>query len=136
MDNAVEHLKFPPGKSGGLIEAGLDRALALPAQQTFPPGKSGGLIEASHPHSATVTARTFPPGKSGGLIEATGAGSVGAAGSARFRRVNPAASLKPFAIANLSSSASVRFRRVNPAASLKRLRLASVSGTMQLVSAG
>ena len=88
--------KFPPGKSGGLIEAmgsfvgilqehdGFRRvnpaaSLKLPMacdarrpDAMFPPGKSGGLIEAlvvrtpRSPQAATG----FPPGKSGGLIEA------------------------------------------------------------------
>ena len=37
---------FPPGKSGGLIEAWSRKARATALVQSFPPGKSGGLIEA------------------------------------------------------------------------------------------
>ena len=39
---------FPPGKSGGLIEAGFQLTIAMPSFITFPPGKSGGLIEARY----------------------------------------------------------------------------------------
>ena len=41
VDNA-----FPPGKSGGLIEARLDGHPSAVRLSGFPPGKSGGLIEA------------------------------------------------------------------------------------------
>ena len=37
---------FPPGKSGGLIEARIRTPLTLAPLRLFPPGKSGGLIEA------------------------------------------------------------------------------------------
>ena len=70
----------------------------------FPPGKSGGLIEALSYRSRVRLglARWFPPGKSGGLIEAFPTWEVSAGGiigeilriQSGFRRVNPAASLK------------------------------------------
>ena len=37
---------FPPGNSGGLIEAVALTHLIPPAVAAFPPGNSGGLIEA------------------------------------------------------------------------------------------
>ena len=37
---------FPPGKSGGLIEAMLITCTGFSNPYRFPPGKSGGLIEA------------------------------------------------------------------------------------------
>ena len=64
-------VRFPPGKSGGLIEAISADAGVSPPSGEFPPGKSGGLIEAS-----ALPARSRPPVTLG------------------FRRVNPAASLK------------------------------------------
>ena len=61
----------------------------------FPPGKSGGLIEAHDGLIGTGRNRfRFPPGKSGGLIEADECGILGLAQTDGFRRVNPAASLK------------------------------------------
>ena len=59
----------------------------------FPPGKSGGLIEARMWLAVTISPEMFPPGKSGGLIEAGDAGQQRGV-LTRFRRVNPAASLK------------------------------------------
>ena len=111
---------FPPGKSGGLIEALLLLADAVdgglrfrrvnpaaslkprplcgpswPAGNVFPPGKSGGLIEAVwRSRRGCYRHRPFPPGKSGGLIEAALALFHRATRFLRFRRVNPAASLK------------------------------------------
>ena len=38
---------------------------------TFPPGKSGGLIEAYERRTPSTPTSRFPPGKSGGLIEAS-----------------------------------------------------------------
>ena len=62
---------FPPGKSGGLIEARPTRTLSIRLRRTFPPGKSGGLIEAATTSGrCAVRFMPFPPGKSGGLIEA------------------------------------------------------------------
>ena len=62
----------------------------------FPPGKSGGLIEASVPiEIETVSVAEFPPGKSGGLIEASSSPPCRSRARSSFRRVNPAASLKP-----------------------------------------
>ena len=71
----------------------------------------------------------FPPGKSGGLIEAVPPYPV-VTGAPRFRRVNPAASLKQ---ADLSAfdMPITRFRRVNPAASLKLLGAAPSSAAVQ-----
>ena len=61
----------------------------------FPPGKSGGLIEAQGDQAAVrLLAEGFPPGKSGGLIEAVYGWRVRLWGGRCFRRVNPAASLK------------------------------------------
>ena len=37
---------FPPGKSGGLIEARERQEIEAGSPREFPPGKSGGLIEA------------------------------------------------------------------------------------------
>ena len=66
-----------------------------PPASAFPPGKSGGLIEARTSARATTgPARAFPPGKSGGLIEARVASYNSTFLYWRFRRVNPAASLK------------------------------------------
>ena len=85
--------RFPPGKSGGLIEA--DRVVnAASPSKVFPPGKSGGLIEAGLPVDDQAGRSKFPPGKSGGLIEALTLPARPASRSGCFRRVNPAASLK------------------------------------------
>ena len=112
--------EFPPGKSGGLIEAGRgSRRRSLPCSW-FPPGKSGGLIEAyRHQFRRPRDRHLFPPGKSGGLIEARRSTSPSRRCRSRFRRANPAASLKP-ELAPAEEPASLRFRRVNPAASLKQ----------------
>ena len=134
---------FPPGKSGGLIEAA-SRLLGPGVGRLFPPGKSGGLIEAQRCGCASLrTWRPFPPGKSGGLIEAWLVSDYEDEYGPGFRRVNPAASLKPSAKNPGSLSSAPRFppgksgglieapsrryghlpsrgfRRVNPAASLK-----------------
>ena len=85
---------FPPGNSGGPIEAvgvGFDqphlvgfrrvipaaplklggRQLRLGRPQAFPPGNSGGPIEAPSCDASPATYPTpFPPGNSGGPIEA------------------------------------------------------------------
>ena len=61
----------------------------------------------------------FPPGKSGGLIEARTATRASRSAIKCFRRVNPAASLKPACVRLSSRGADCCFRRVNPAASLK-----------------
>ena len=102
----------------------------------FPPGKSGGLIEASRfTRISRPAPRWFPPGKSGGLIEARTPGVAGRALRSCFRRVNPAASLKP--IRSLPRwLLLVGFRRVNPAASLKRLRFPLSPRSAAPVSAG
>ena len=42
------HPPFPPGKSGGLIEAAVYQVIPTYITE-FPPGKSGGLIEARTP---------------------------------------------------------------------------------------
>ena len=87
-------LVFPPGKTGGLIEA-LPPLRIRPAPPGFPPGKTGGLIEAFIQTARTTTRRRrFPPGKTGGLIEAS-VRSTTLPPVPRFRRVKPAASLKP-----------------------------------------
>ena len=93
---------FPPGKSGGLIEAMLITCTGFSNPYRFPPGKSGGLIEAAYPAREGLSSyRTvFPPGKSGGLIEATVTGTCGSQTTPGFRRVNPAASLKRYSRAH------------------------------------
>ena len=53
-----------------------------------------------------------------------------------FRRVNPAASLKQFHYSNSRSSAAASFRRVNPAASLKPAWSTRVRARYRRVSAG
>ena len=85
---------FPPGKSGGLIEARSRSATVAMAAKVFPPGKSGGLIEARRIGRISNLAFTFPPGKSGGLIEAQIDSQDNIWLTTRFRGVNPAASLK------------------------------------------
>ena len=85
----------------------------------FPPGKSGGLIEACHRGRGEPAYGKFPPGKSGGLIEASSPMNSAVVTGCRFRRVNPAASLKRGDGRALADRADKRFRRVNPAASLK-----------------
>ena len=88
---------FPPGKSGGLIEA-RDEGMTSKVHDLdlFPPGKSGGLIEAENPPGVLpMLPPRFPPGKSGGLIEAFFNAINASLRIASFRRVNPAASLKP-----------------------------------------
>ena len=70
----------------------------------------------------------FPPGKSGGLIEAPRTWRRFRSASCRFRRVNPAASLKHMDRAALGTPRLLGFRRVNPAASLKRYTLEVSSG--------
>ena len=46
--------QFPPGKSGGLIEARISAAPSLKIAAMFPPGKSGGLIEARRRRWRTI----------------------------------------------------------------------------------
>ena len=78
----------------------------------------------------------FPPGKSGGLIEASTARLVCSRSSSRFRRVNPAASLKLGWAAWVEVIGIDGFRRVNPAASLKQLDLVRAALDDAGVSAG
>ena len=61
----------------------------------FPLGKTGGLIEAVLPGAArNGTPASFPLGKTGGLIEATSSPAATSVGVSGFRSVKPAASLK------------------------------------------
>ena len=75
----------------------IPQGLRLRGDLKFPPGKSGGLIEARSGDDSTSPDRAeFPPGKSGGLIEAKTSPQFSLSlWNPRFRRVNPAASLKP-----------------------------------------
>ena len=107
------------------------------AQQVFPPGKSGGLIEASRIHPDVPTSsRRFPPGKSGGLIEASWQGYSRGAVHHGFRRVNPAASLKRGSTRREIALVYTGFRRVNPAASLKLAPVPQEALHAAVVSAG
>ena len=134
---------FPPGKSGGLIEAPIaHRKVIQSTAGAFPPGKSGGLIEARYhaSHRRALLSGAFPPGKSGGLIEAhfdaRRCKLVQRLRRSSFRRVNPAASLKQGSAETVASRATeelVRFRRVNPAASLKRSMGRCVQGPLSAV---
>ena len=73
--------EFPPGKSGGLIEAPMRCHTVSIHLLLFPPGKSGGLIEAGSRGRGAAAQPWFPPGKSGGLIEAATRRPVNKAGS-------------------------------------------------------
>ena len=85
---------FPPGKSGGLIEARCPCLRAAVQPRRFRRVNPAASLKPDVPALAAPEAPEFPPGKSGGLIEAPWHGSF-AARPERFRRVNPAASLKP-----------------------------------------
>ena len=139
---------FPLGKTGGLIEALLDRyrrqcrrqcfrwvkpAASLKRRygargepcgvHVFPLGKTGGLIEAGpFAWSNRLWMATFPLGKTGGLIEAQAACGERVGVRRGFRWVKPAASLKPRLRRRPSRTARPSFRWVKPAASLKLLR--------------
>ena len=137
---------FPPGKSGGLIEApqvGVRGRVAV----VFPPGKSGGLIEASADDATPLALRDigfrrvnpaaslkhlvsgrvvrcvpFPPGKSGGLIEAPCRGGASRVGTRAEFPPGKSGGLIEAWYADLGDHAArcgTGFRRVNPAASLK-----------------
>ena len=61
----------------------------------FPLGKTGGLIEAPLPgHAPGCRRQSFPLGKTGGLIEAWTRRCSGTSPATSFRWVKPAASLK------------------------------------------
>ena len=86
---------FPPGKSGGLIEAGCSASAAARCRSGFRRVNPAASLKQQARASYLKTLSEFPPGKSGGLIEARAPAptcSVWTPG--RFRRVNPAASLK------------------------------------------
>ena len=69
--------------------------LAHMADLRFPLGKTGGLIEASDPSVALhVYTLQFPLGKTGGLIEAAPCSRASPRSACCFRWVKPAASLK------------------------------------------
>ena len=111
--------EFPPGNSGGPIEATwfqLSTTILLlcfrrvipaaplkrippdrapPAAARFPPGNSGGPIEAiAYSVYDTNFVKEFPPGNSGGPIEADCEKYEAAMVLGCFRRVIPAAPLK------------------------------------------
>ena len=135
---------FPPGNSGGPIEArsrwrgrvwrprGFRRVIpAAPLKRVaraepridvarFPPGNSGGPIEAAREAVAAAPRLVrFPPGNSGGPIEAVVASSLIDLLLTGFRRVIPAAPLKLLFTFFSKSSSCFCFRRVIPAAPLK-----------------
>ena len=112
-------IAFPPGNSGGLIEAGRSAGSRARGPWWFPPGNSGGLIEArTSRQRSPAPHRQFPPGNSGGLIEAMRPNKE-RWGTGSFRRVIPAASLKRLRRATGCRATPRGFRRVIPAASLK-----------------
>ena len=92
-------VRFPPGKSGGLIEARQPRGTPPSCARSFPPVNSGGLIEADRIWRPVASAPGVSAGEFRRLVEARMAH-----GSARSRRVisfgrrNPGASLKHVAI--------------------------------------
>ena len=135
---------FPPGKSGGLIEASCLVFQCSPCACSFRRVNPAASLKQRAHRGRAREARcfrrvnpaaslkrvhyrqvlhgvrdVFPPGKSGGLIEARPAPDVRCAVRKRFRRVNPAASLKLYLILHHEQLQQTCFRRVNPAASLK-----------------
>ena len=129
---------FPPDKSGGLIEARRQSETPSCTTWKFPPDKSGGLIEARGRAGSRErgTVGQFPPDKSGGLIEAIVLLPFFQPPLPSFRRINPAASLKPGILIRMPHRSVSGFRRINPAASLKRAEPAGHVGSTGRVSAG
>ena len=87
--------RFPPGKTGGLIEAEVVRNTIREDGSGFRRVKPAASLKPVPKLRSLENARPeFPPGKTGGLIEAWLRLSRQQAASC-FRRVKPAASLKP-----------------------------------------
>ena len=71
VNQARRQLAFPPGNSGGPIEAKRGKIPSGAGRRQFPPGNSGGPIEAhTSARMRYATSPPFPPGNSGGPIEA------------------------------------------------------------------
>ena len=123
---------FPPGKSGGLIEASHTRTVRVAGAECFRRVNPAASLKRPPVLPSAPSSASFPPGKSGGLIEAVDQAAAAAVAEPGFRRVNPAASLKHAAHRDDGRVGDGGFRRVNPAASLKHGRAAQLGARFRM----